>query len=175
MSKDIDLTKLKLNTALMTDFSPGEMEFFKSHGETIPGQIDREVKQSGEQSLRAAERVELKLGHIPAHSHRLALWLRADKPTRVGVNVRASAPAMWQFRIVDILRRQYPDSPQVAFEEIKPPVYSTEAQVETAWKEFTLDCPYDGTPIEGYTLSLVQNGAGATYWVDSISFTPQWQ
>jgi hypothetical protein len=164
-----------LNTALVSDFSPAEIDFLKGHGETVPGTVDKEVKQAGEQSLRANERMELKLGHIPGHSHKLSLWLRADKPTTVRVSVRAAAPAMWQFPIVDILRRQQPDSPDIAYDQIKPPTYNLDAQVDTNWKEYTLDCPFDGTPIEGYTLALARTGPAATYWVDTISFTPQWK
>lgn len=169
------LAKLTLNTALVADFSPAEIDFIKAHGEPVPGKIDKEVKQAGEQSLRAEPKVELKLGHIPAHSHKLTVWLRADKPTTLRVSVRASAPAMWNMRIVDILRRQQPDSPDIAFEDIKPPVYTMDSEVGSEWKEYTLDCPFDGTPIEGYTLLLSQPGAAATYWLDTISFTPQWK
>lgn len=173
--KITQITPLTLNTALVSGFSPAEIAFLKGHGETVPGTVDKEVKHSGEQSLLANERMELKLGHIPAHSHTLALWLRADRPTTVRVSVNAVAPAKWESRIVDILRRQYPDSPDIAFDEIKPPVYSTEAQVDAGWKQYTLDCPYDGTPIEGYNLSLTRTGPAARYWVDTISFTPQWK
>lgn len=169
------LARLPLNTALVADFSPDEVKFLSSHGETVPGKIDEEVKQSGKQSLRANQEVNLKLGHIPGHSHKLSLWLRADKPTKLRISVRASPPAMWQFPIVDILRRQYPDSPKVAFEDIKPPVYSSDVEVDATWKEYTLDCPFDGTPIEGYTLSLAQTGTAATWWLDTISFAPEWK
>jgi len=170
------LAKLTLNTALMADFSAAEIEFFSRHnGETLPGKTDKEVKQAGEQSLRANGTVELKLGHIPGHSHKLALWLRAEKPATIRVSVRASAPACWQMHIVDILRRQQPDSPDIAYENIKPPVYTADVKVDTTWKEYTLDCPFDGTPIEGYNLSVVPTGGAATYWLDTISFTPQWK
>jgi hypothetical protein len=173
--KITQLFKHTLNTALVKDFSTAEIEFLKSHGEPVPGKIDKEVKQAGEQSLRADPKVELKLGHIPGHSHKLTLWMRAEKPTKVGVSVRASAPAGWQMRIVDILRRQQPDSPDITPENIKPPVYTMDAELGTEWKEFSLDCPFDGTPIEGYTLSLAQSGPATTYWLDTISFTPQWK
>lgn len=168
-------TSLALNTALVTDFSPDEVKFLSSHGETVPGKLDKEVKQSGQQSLRADREVNLKLGHIPGHSHKLSLWMRAEQPTKLRISVRAAPPAMWQFPIVDVLRRQYPDSPKVAFEDIKPPVYSSEVEVDPTWKEYTLDCPFDGTPIEGYTLSLAQTGAASTWWLDTLSFAPQWE
>jgi dienelactone hydrolase len=167
--------KLNLNTALVADFSPTEMEFVGRHGEPSPGAIDKEVKQAGEQSLHASGAISMKLGHIPGHSHKLALWLRAEKPTALKVTVSASTPACWQMRIVDILRRQQPDSPNIAFENIKPPVYTTNATADTSWKEVMLDCPLDDNPVEGYTLSVAPTGAETSYWLDTISFTPQWK
>jgi len=169
------LDKLNLNTSLVADFSAAEMQFISRHGEPAPGVIDKEMKQAGEQSLRATGTVNLKLGHIPGHSHQLTLGMRAGNPTTVRVSVHASAPAGWHMRIVDILRRQQPDSPDIAFENIKPPVYTMDAEVGTEWKEYKLDCPFDGTPIEGYTLSIAPTGGVATYWLDTISFTPQWK
>jgi hypothetical protein len=35
--------------------------------------------------------------------------------------------------------------------------------------------PANGTSIEGYTLSLSQTGPATIYWLDTISFTPQWK
>lgn len=169
--------KLTLNTALMSDFSPADIEFFSRHNgeEALPGKVDKEVKQAGEQSLRATGSMEFKLGHIPAHSHKLTLWLRAEKPSTLKITVTAAAPACWQNHIVDILRRQYADPDEPALKDIKLPVYTMDAQVGSDWKEYSLDCPYDGTPIEGYNLSIAPVGDAGTYWVDTISFTPQWK
>ena len=91
------------------------------------------------------------------------------------ISVRAAPPARWESRIVDILRRQYPDSPDIAYEKIKPPTYTMDSEVDTTWKQYTLDCPDDGTPIEGYTLVFARTGPAATCWLDTISFTPQWK
>jgi len=137
---------------------------------------DRQGGETGGRTEPARDRgVNLKLGHIPGHSHKLTLWMRAGNPAKLRVSVRASEPAGWQMRIVDILRRQQPDSPDIAFENIKPPVYTMTPQLGAEWKEYTLDCPFDGMPIEGYTLSIAPTGGAATYWLDTISFTPQWK
>jgi len=172
--KATKITSLKLNTALMTEFSPAEMLFFSRHGEPIEGKIDETQKHNGNESLRveAGKTLALKLGHIPEHSHKLTLWLRSEGPAKVKVTVTASKPAGWQFLIVDILRKEQPDNPKIAYDDIKAPVYSSDFNVDANWKQFTLDCPYNGMPVEGYTLSISGN---AICWVDTISFTPQWK
>lgn len=169
------VSPLALNTALVNDFSPEEMVFVQRHGESLPGEPDAAEKQAGAQSLRvpAGKALTLKLGHIPGHSHKLCFWMKGTAPATIAVRVTAQPPAGWQFRIVDILRREQPDSPKIAYEEIKPPVYSGEFAVDATWRQFTLECPDDGTPIEGYTLTIAPAPAG--YWLDTIVFSPVWK
>lgn len=171
---EFTITPLNLNTALMTEFSPEEMQFFGRHGEPIAGKIDTEIKHTGRESLRmeAGKTLELKLGHIPGHSHKLNVWLRSEQPAKVKVTVRAAKPAGWENLIVSILRKEQPDDPQIAYDDIVAPVYSGEFEVDAKWKRYTVDCPDDGTPVEGYTLLITSD---ATCWVDTISFEPQWK
>jgi len=178
----VKATPLKLNTALVSDFSEEEMTFVRRHGEPIAGKIDRSQAQAGQQSLRvepasgkAQPRVGLKLGHIPGHSHRLSLWLRASQHVQVKVSVTSDPPSNWSIPIVDTLRRQYPDSPNVAGADIRPVVYRMDAAAGPSWREFSLDCPTDATPVEGYRLHITAESAIATYWIDSIRFEPQWR
>ena len=168
-----NVTPLNLNTALMTEFSPEEMLFFARHGEPIAGKIDTEVKHTGRESLRmeAGKTLDLKLGHIPGHSHKLSVWLRSENPAKVKVAVKAAKPAGWENLIVNILRKEQPDDPPIAYDDIKAPEFTGEFDVDAKWKRYTVDCPDDGTPVEGYTLSISGN---ATCWVDTISFEPIW-
>jgi len=169
----IDITPLKLNTALMSEFTPAEMTFFARHGEVVEGKIDTTTRHSSNESLRveAGKTLQLKLGHIPEHSHRLSLWLRADTAAKVTVTVTGQKPAGWNYPIISILRKQQPDDPTIAFDDIVQPVFTTEYDAGPEWKQFTLDCPFDGMPVEGYTLTVTGD---ARFWVDSIEFVPQW-
>jgi hypothetical protein len=168
------VTPLKLNTALMSEFTPEEMLFFARHGEPIEGKVDTEQKHAGNESLRveAGKTLALKLGHIPERSHKLSLWLRTDNPAKVKVAVTASKPAGWQSLIVSILRKEQPDDPTIADNDIVAPVYTAEFDAAAGWKQFTVDCPFDGMPVEGYTLTITGNAA---LWVDTIRFEPQWE
>jgi len=170
----LDITPLMLNTSLMSEFTPEEMLFFARHSEPVEGKVDTEMKHTGRESLRveAGKTLRLKLGHIPEHSHKLFLWLRSENPSKVKVTVTASKPAGWESSIVNIIRREQPDDPKIAYDDIKPPEYSGEFDVDDQWKRIELDCPYDGMPVEGYSLSIV---GSATYWVDTIWFVPQWK
>lgn len=178
----VKATPLRLNTALVSDFSPEEMTFVSRHGESVAGKIDQAEKQTGAQSLRVdpapkspQPTVAMKLGHIPGHSHRLSLWLKASQPLQVKISVKSDAPANWASPIVDRLRRQYPDSPTIAGADIRPVIYSMEAAAGPQWREFTLECPLDATPVEGYRLLVTATAGNATYWIDSIRFEPQWK
>ena len=56
-----------------------------------------------------------------------------------------------------------------------PHTYSMEAAADTQWREFTLDCPLDATPVEGYRLSITAAEGGVSYWIDTVGFEPQWK
>jgi len=170
----LDITPLKLNTSLMSEFTPEEMLFFARHGEPIEGKIDTEQKHTGAESLRveAGKALQLKLGHIPEHGHKLFLWLRSANQSKVKVTVKAQKPAGWASPIIGILRKEQPDDPKIAYDDIVAPEYSGEFDVDNQWKRVTLDCPYDGMPVEGYSLTITGN---ATFWVDTIWFEPQWK
>ena len=168
---------LKLNTALVTDFSPEEMLFLARHGTPVAGKPDVEQKHAGGQSLRVegAATVSMKLGHVPERDHRLSLWLKADKATTINVKVAGARPANWGSQAVDILRRRYPGTADIKYEDIKPPAYEAAVDVSEQWELVTLDCPFDGMPVEGYDLHITQPGGGATYWIDTIGFEPKWK
>ena len=89
--------------------------------------------------------------------------------------VQAAPPSNWGSRAVDIVRRRFEGAIDVDASDIRPPVFETDVKTDTQWTEVTLDCPFDGTPIEGYDLHISQPGGGATYWIDDISFQPQWR
>ena len=168
-----------INTVLVTDFSPDEMTFLARHGTPVPGKPDTAQKQAGAQSLRIDDpkaAVWMKLGHVPERGHRLTLWLKADKRTTIEVEVLGVPLANWTCRIVDILRRRHGGTPNVDPRSIKPPGFTLAANVDTQWRRFALDCPFDGTPVEGYNLRLRQSGeAGATYWLDTLRLEPRWE
>ena len=168
-----------INTALVADFSPVEMVFLQRHGTPVPGTPDTDEKHGGTQSLRVDDPkavISMKLGHVPDHSHRLTLWLKAEKPTVIQVQVVGAPPANWGSPIVDMLRRQYAGTAAIKPADIKPPVFTLDAEADTQWRQFALDCPFDGMPVEGYNLVVKPATAGAAaYWVDTIRFEPQWQ
>ena len=155
------------------------MVFLQRSGTPVPGTSDTDEKHGGAQSVRVDDPkavVSMKLGHVPDHGHRLTLWLKAEKPTVIQVQVVGAPPANWGSPIVDILRRQYADTPAIKPADIKPPVYTLDAEADTQWRRFALDCPFDGMPVEGYNLVVKPAAAGdAAYWIDTIRFEPQWQ
>jgi len=171
--------KQNFSTVLVTDFSPEEMVFLERHGTPVPGKPDTNEKQGGAQSLRVDDPkavVSMKLGHVPEHGHRLTLWLKADRPATIQVKVVGAPPANWGWPIVDMLRRQYAGTPDIKPEDIVLPVFTLDAGVDTEWREFALDCPFDGMPVEGYNLVISQAAGGeAVYWIDTIGFEPQWK
>jgi hypothetical protein len=145
----------------------------------VPGKPDTTEKQAGAQSLRVDDPkavVSMKLGHVPEHDHRLTLWLKADKAAKIQVKVVGAPPANWGSHVVDMLRREYAGAPDIKPEDIKPPVYTLDAEVDTQWREFALDCVFDGMPVEGYNLVISEAAGGdAVYWIDTIAFEPQWK
>ena len=166
------------NAALVRDFSAEEMVFLRRHGTIVPGEGDTDQKQAGLQSLRVEEpqaTLPLKLGHVPQRAHRLTLWLRAEKPTTIRVQVVGAVPR-WNSAVVEIIRRQYPGAAAIKHADIQQPVFTLDAPVDSQWREFSLDCPFDGMPVEGYNLHITQAAGGdAVYWIDTIGFEPLWQ
>jgi len=161
------ITPLELNAALLSEFTPDEMLFFARHGMGVAGTVDKEERHNGGESLRmeAGKPLSLKLGHIPEHSHVLTLWLRTAQPAKVKVTVTANAPFGWG-------TANLASEPKIAYGDSKPPVYSDEFETGQAWKQFTLDCRYNGAPVEGYTLAIAGE---ATCWADTIKFQPRWE
>ena len=148
------------------------------------GKADKDVKHGGAQSLRfdpptkptqAPPAARLKLLNVYERSHRLSLWLRADAATTVEVKVTGEKPAHWNSAVVQALLATQPDwkAPPA---DAKPPVFTVTAEVGPEWREVTLDCPFDGVPVEGYNLTAAApKGATATWWLDSVRFVPQWR
>src|SRR5690606_15347825 len=80
--------QVKLNAALVTEFSPEAMVCLQRHGTAVPGRADTQVKHTGSQSLRtggneAGALVNMKLGNVPERGHRLSVALRAGRATKV--------------------------------------------------------------------------------------------
>jgi dienelactone hydrolase len=175
--------QLTVNGAFYGDFEPAGMTFLQGClGITIP--VDTQVKHSGAQSLRieaTASRREaneqLKLGFIPEHSHVLKLWLRSNGAATARITVTAPPPANWKSKVVDLPRREAEAAAGVESKDtpLKAQEFSADVEVGTDWKQYTLPVPYDGTPVEGYNLSVRPAGTAPTIWMDDVTFEPVWK
>jgi len=162
----------------------GEVEtIFRRHGYTF-GVFDTTEKQAGAKSLRAEPPAEadgkrrpivLKLHNVYERDHTLSLWAKADRPAKLDVEVKAILPRGWRLPAPRVLLADVEGAARLP-DNAEPPVFAAKAAVDTAWKEFRVDCPFTGTPVAGYNLRIAfADGDPATYWIDSIAFTPQWK
>ncbi|MCX7706216.1 MAG: hypothetical protein N2115_08200 [bacterium] len=111
--------------------------------------------------------VLLKLHHVPEHSHKLKIWVKAEKPTEINVSVKAVQLPDSQSEIVKKLRKQTEDNTVL-------PVYSKTFAIDEKWKLVEVDCQYNNEDIEGYNL-LISSGQQVPYWINSIIFEPVWK
>ena len=162
----------------------GEVEtIFRRLGYSF-GVFDTSEKQAGAKSLRAEPPAEpgekrrpivLKLHNVYERDHVLTLWVKADRAAQLEVRVEALLPANWQQPAPRILLAEVKGAAHLPA-DAQPPVFAARAPVTTVWKELRVDCPFTGVPVEGYDLRIsCADRDPATYWIDSIAFTPQWQ
>jgi len=177
--------KPTLNACPFGGFEPDDIVFASRMGwGALARMADQGEKHGGQQSIRIAARktpkkgnprkVNMQLYNVYERGHRLNVWLKADKPTRVELLVKGLGPANWTSAAVKAILATMPDAAKLP-EGAKLPSYSLEAEVATEWQEFTLDCPFDGVPVEGYDLVISVLSDEATCWVDDVKFTPQWK
>ncbi len=135
--------------------------------------FDPDVKKDNFQSIRLdpygpkkTTEISFKLHHVPLHSHKLKIWLRAEKPVEMVVTVKGVELPDSKSQIVKLLRRQET--------EVKIPVYWLSATIDNNWKLLEIDCPYQNEEIEGYNL-FISAKEPTVYWIDSIVFEPVWK
>ena len=169
--------KPKLNGYPLGDFSDADWTHLVRTGIQF-GRPDKTVKHSGTQSIRLGQKAvaRLKLLHVPEHSHRLSLWLRAESPAKVNIEVASVLPFHWDRPVVDELRAKQDKSPLPTPDRQDLPKFTLEARLGPKWTEHVLDCPFNGVPVEGYDLTIRQSpDTQAAWWVDTVKFEPIWQ
>ena len=167
----------RLNCYPLGDFSEEDWTHLVRTGIQF-GKPDETVKHSGTQSIRLGPKAvaRMKLLHVPEHGHRLSLWLRAEKPAKLSIEVASGPPFSWDRPVVAQLRAELEKSPLPTPAKDDLPKFFIEAHVGPNWKKFSLDCPFKGIPIEGHDLAIRQTGdAQAIWWVDTVKFEPVWR
>jgi len=176
---------LVVNGAFYGDFEPVGMQFLAGClNVDLPA--DTVIKHSGAQSLKVATTdikkpvgATLKLHHIPEHSHTLKVWLRTDAATTLRLTVTGPPPANWKSKAADIQRRAAEAAAGIDSKDVpeKAQQFTSDIEVGTEWKEYTLAVPYDGNLVEGYNLTVkpVAPAAPLTFWVDDLRFEPVWE
>ncbi|NQU10981.1 dienelactone hydrolase family protein [bacterium] len=166
--------KLVLNCFPIGEFEPADVHFFQAHGWPC-APADTAEKHGGAQSLRLepGKPFTMQLWHIPRQGHTLRLWLKAGAPTAVEIAVNGIPPQNWKYPLVDQLRRAASATAQPVAET--PAKFTQQTKAEPNWREFALDCPFDGNAVEGYTLTVtVPKDAPGPAWLDSVRFQPVW-
>lgn len=174
---DQPTAKPRLNCYPLGDFSEDDWTHLVRTGIQF-GEPDKAVKHAGTQSIRLGPKAvaRMKLLHVPEHDHRLSVWLRAEKPTKVSIEVVGGPPFHWDKPVVAQLRAKLEEAPLPAPARESLPKFTLEAQVGLQWTEHVLDCPYKGIPIEGHDLTIRQTGdAESVWWVDTVKFQPIWR
>jgi hypothetical protein len=153
-----------MNCFTSGDFEAFDADFIQRLGWSF-GTPDTSVAHSGQQSTRFAAPADaakapvhtIQLWHIPDHAHTLKLFLKSERPAKVEVTVNVM-PASASFVLAA------PDATR----------FSLTADVGTEWKQFQIDCPFDGTEkLNGYTLSVRPlDPQGGSVWIDSVTFQP---
>ena len=173
--------KVVLNGCPYGDFEPEDATYLERSG-TPFGQVDKTQAHTGKQSARLdapkppakPAPASLKLLNVPERGHRLSLWLKADKSTTMEVEVDGVAPGNWNTPAAKAILATMPAAWKAPTGP--PPSFKQQCNVGAEWKEFTLDCPYDGRAVEGYELKVVQTGEAApTCWIDTVRFEPVWK
>ena len=165
------------------DFDGEAQTIFGRFGYSF-GVFDTAEKQAGAKSLRAEPSAKpdgkrppivLKLHNVYERDHVLTLWVKADRAAQLDVRVEALLPANWQHPAPRILLADVKGAAHLP-PDAKPPVFTCKAAVTKVWQELRIDCPFTGIPVEGYNLRIsFTDGDTATYWIDSIAFSAQWQ
>lgn len=162
-----------INCFAVGDFEPADIALLERMGD---GHMlaDPDERHTGAQSLRleGGKPYARWLWHVPGQSHRLSVWLKASSPTNVTVAVSGTPPQNGDRPLVDALRRTFEETAQTATNA--PVRFRVDAPVGPDWKEFVVECPYDGQA-EGYSLQIAPpRKTPATVWIDTVRFEPGW-
>lgn len=172
-----------INTAPWGNFEPEDIDFLKRHCELPFGSADRKNKFSGTQSLSVKSSeltpkkhtLKFKLFNIYERSHNLSLMIKSNKPANLKIEVKSVTPANWNKPAVKVLLKTKSKSTSFT-SDIEIPTYSLEAKTNNKWQKYTLKCPYNGMPIEGYNLSIdFPVDKNLLFWLDKIEFIPTWK
>lgn len=154
-------------------------------GEALPfGAPDTRERHGGQQSVviakpkkpNTAPKATLRLLHVPERDHRLSLWLKASTPVTARVCVQTLAPQNWKSAAVQALLKTIPGSLPSPPAGAEPASYTRDADATAVWKEFTVDCPWDGFATEGYSLTVsLPKDSDVELWVDDVRFAPVWR
>ena len=150
------------------------------------GRADPAFAHSGRQSIaldpptegakrkRGRSEVQLQLFNVYERDHRLRVWLRAERPMTVDIEVRGVPPAHWHTPAVRALLAEQPGAAAIP-DPADAPVFRQAAALDPEWREFMLDVPFTGVAVEGYELRIDRRPGGtATYWIDDVRFETQW-
>jgi dienelactone hydrolase len=163
-----------INTFPHGGFEADDLSALKSLGISF-GVGDPGQAQSGTQSVRFEKQARLKLLFVPDHAHRLSLWLKAEKPITLTVQVTPGVVA--QAPAIKAIASALPGADASGE---KPLPFTLNAQAGPDWKEIVLDCPFSGKPVNGYELTITpprqaKGESPSRYWVDTLRFEPQWR
>jgi len=177
---------VELNAFIDGNLGDDVLDLYRRHNEPLGGEPDRQVKHSGDQSLRfsppkAGEKAANALTihrffNVPGLAHRFSVWVRAEEPTALTVTLTPVRPPSWRSPLV---RQIIAGDPRLAplvpkWNEPVVPLTAT-ATAGPDWREITLDVPAPDAPVEGYSLDIRPAAeTGATWWVDTIRMQPVW-
>jgi len=150
------------------------------------GRPDNTTAHSGRQSValdppdrskkpRRGSEVQMMLFNVYERDHRLSGWLKSEKPMMVDIRVRGQFPANWDTPAVKAILATMPAAAAVPAKDALP-TFTVTAELGPEWKEFTVDCPFTGVAVEGYTLTVDRRpGETSVYWIDDVRFETQWR
>ena len=164
------------------DFEEDDAKYLKSNAIAF-GKPDTSEKKSGEQSIRMEPpkkqggrhpKALMKLLNLYESDHKLTVWLKASEKTTVNVAVRGVPPQNWNMPAVKAIVDSMKNMPEWSPEQAAPS-FTSAVTVGRKWKKYSIDCPFTGTPVEGYDLQIQQAKDGtATWWIDDVVFSPIW-
>lgn len=174
--------ELRLNGAPFGDFEAEGVGYLKAVGEQS-GVEDKVVKHGGEQSVRIdappgdkpiAPSIQFKLCWTPGVAHRLSVWLRSAKATKLDVRVEPAPPAQWRSAtVLELVRRERPEAAVPTAEQLAAHTRTIDA--DEPWTRVEIDVPAPTADVDGYNLRLIGSATDKTpFWVDDLEFTPVW-
>jgi hypothetical protein len=147
------------------------------------GKPDATEKKTGAQSIRMdppknpkakSPRATMKLLNSYEVDHKLTVWLKSSEETTVNIAVNGVPPQNWNMPAVKAIVDSMKNMPEWSPEQAAPS-FTNAVTVGRKWKKYSIDCPFTGTPVEGYDLHIQQAKDGtATWWIDDVVFSPIW-